>query len=520
MNAPVDPASFDARLSTLSGPNLAFIRHQLEWVETARLSQLPPDPEDQAEWLEAMGKNAECFDPSVPWNEFGAMAGRGFGKTRVGAEWTGRVAYEDLDANPWHVVAPTQADVRLTCFEGPAGLLKVIPPECVVEYNRGDIVIKLVNGAMIRGFSAEKADRLRGPQCAGAWCDEIAAWGANAEETLDMLEFGLRLGAFPRLLWTSTPRPNTVTRRLTKPQAGRIIARGSTYDNKANLADKFLEKVSQYEGTKLGRQELHGEMLNPEEAGIVRRSWLNIWPADKPLPKLEFIIMSLDTAFTEKTRSKTADSASDTMKGDPDPTACGVWGVFHIKKQTHVILLDCWEDHLGLPDLVRKVKKEKECRYGDDQDVAIIRPLVGSAKPLSSGRKPDMILIEDKGSGISLRQTLAEADIECWAYNPGRADKLARLHIVSPVFAQRRVWIPESRKTPGKPVTWAEGLITQLCTFAGEGSIKHDDQVDQTTQAFRILMDKGLLVTVKSETQRSVGEPAPPPEPVQNPYAA
>lgn len=484
----IDPKQLAVMLAHVAPDKLAYLDWQRRWCATARGDQLPPED---------------------GWIECGFLAGRGFGKTRVGAEWLGRVAFEDPEALPRCVVAPTQADVRFTCFEGESGLVNVIPPECVANYNRTDLVLTLTNGATIRGFSAEKADRLRGPQHADAWCDELAAWGKDAVDTWDMLQFGMRLGPKPRVVWTTTPKPVEIVRKLTTPSEGRIIVRGSTYDNKANLPDSFFKQLEQYEGTKIGRQELHGELLDPEEAGIVRRSWLNLWPASKPLPRFDWIIMSLDTAFTE---------ASVDKKGDPDPSACGVWGVFHHKGMSHVMLLDCWEDHLGMPDLLRKVKRELNTSYGDDADQAVIKPMFGSSKPMTSGRKPDILLIEDKGSGISLRQMLERSGIQAYAYNPGRADKLSRLHIVSPVFAQRRVWLPESEKHPGKPRTWCEPLIAQLCSFAGEGSIKHDDHVDQTTQALRLCMDKGLISLTKPP--KPAAPTKAPGKPVLNPYAA
>jgi hypothetical protein len=303
-----------------------------------------------------------------------------------------------------------------------------------------------------------------------------------------MAMMGLRLGPRPQALWTTTPKPKELIRKLSTPQPGRLIVRGSTFDNKANLPDSFFKQLEQYEGTTIGRQELYGELIDPEESGVIRRSWINLWKAKNPLPKFDWIIMSLDTAFTEKTLDS---------KGDPDPTACGVWGIFYHEKRANVMLLDCWEDYLGMPDLVRRVKRERNVSYGDDQDTAIIRPMFGSSKPRLSGRKPDILLIEDKGSGISLRQHLEREGIEAYAYNPGRADKLSRLHIVSPVFAQKRVWLPESEKHPGKPRTWVEPLLAQLCSFTGGGSIKHDDHVDQTTQAMRLALDKGLISLIK-----------------------
>ena len=286
----------------------------------------------------------------------------------------------------------------------------------------------------------------------------------------------------------------------------RVIVTGATYDNRANLPDAFFDNIAQYEGTTLGRQELYGELIDPEEAGVIKRSWFQLWPAKKPLPKFDWIIMSLDTAYTEKSLDK---------KGDPDPTACGVFGVFRHGNQNHVMLLDCWDEHLGLPALMRKVKKELQVAYGDDEDQALIRPMFGSDKPRTSGRKPDILLIEDKGSGISLRQMLSEAGIEAYAYNPGRADKLSRLHIVSPVFAQKRVWLPESEKHAGQPRTWCEPLVAQLCAFTGPGSVKHDDYVDVSTQALRLCLDKGLIALVKPRPR----EDAHPLKPIINPYA-
>lgn len=475
-----------AMLLKLDRPNLAYLDWQSRWLATARPDQIPPED---------------------GWDELGYMAGRGYGKSRTGAEWLGRVSWECTNELPRCVVAPTQNDVRFTCFEGQSGLCSVIPPECVKVYSSSDLVLELNNGVTIRGFSAEKADRLRGPEHADAWLEELGAWGKDAEYTFDMMQMGLRIGPHPRFLWTTTPRPTALMRRLTTPKAGRVIVRGSTFDNKANLSKTFIDNLAIYEGTKIGRQELYGELIDPEESGIIRRSQFRLWPVGKPLPKFEIIIMSLDTAFTEKTLDS---------KGDPDPTACSVWGVFKDAKRTQVLLLDCWEEHLGLPDLMRKVKREMQYAYGDDEDEALIKPLIGRAKPASSGHKPDILLIEDKGSGISLRQMLAESGIEAYPYNPGRADKLTRLHIVSPIFFQKRIWVPESSKLPGQPTTWATALISQLCSFVGEGSIKHDDFVDSTTQAMRLLMDKGMISLLKE--QPSDATERPPPEVRQNPY--
>lgn len=437
--------------------------------------------------------------------------------TLLGSQWLAQSIYSNPEKLPGAVIAPTLNDVRHTCFEGPAGILSVTPPELIYDYNKTNLIITFVDnqnkdkpGPIIRGFSAEEPERLRGPQFHLLWLDEAAAYTKD-QETLDMAFMGLRLGKHPKFVWTTTPKPKEFIINLTKPKEGRVITRGTTFDNRANLPNSFFEQLKQYEGTKLGRQELYGEIIDAEEGGIIQRNWLNLWPANKPLPAFEWIVMSMDTAFTEKTLNK--------RTHDADPTACGVFGVFWHEDIRNVMLLDCWQDHLGLPDLIKRVKKELNVAYGDDEDTPLLKPLIGPPRGMNQGRKPDILLIEDKGSGISLRQMLEREGISAYAYNPGRADKLTRLHMVSHVFAQRKVWLPESEKYPGKPRTWTDPLVSQLCSFTGSGSIKHDDFVDVCSQALILLSNKNLLDGTKRAKQKEYDEPRPA-RIVSNPYAA
>jgi predicted phage terminase large subunit-like protein len=482
-------------LSRLDERQARFLVWQKRWGKTARPNQVPE-----------VAAALQSKDPQ--FTECGYLAGRGYGKTRVGAEWLARKVFLDPSGFDSAVIAPTYQDVKFTCFEN--GLLDIIPPELIKAYNKTDMTIEMFNCtggvSLIRGFTAEKPERLRGPQHTRIWADELAAW--PYDDVWDMAMMGLRLGDKPQVLWTTTPRPKDIIRKLTAPKADRLIVAGSTYDNKTNLPDSFFDQLQQYEGTTLGRQELYGELIDPEESGIVKRSQFRLWAHDKPLPRFDLVILSLDTAFTEKTLDK--------RSGDPDPTACTVWGVFHHEKRNNIMLLDCWEDHLGMPDLIRRVKKEMNIAYGDDDDNALIKPMFGSSKPITSGRKPDILLIEDKGSGISLRQMLEREGLEAYAYNPGRADKLTRLHIVTPIFARKMVWLPESASHPGRPRNWIDPLLHQLCAFTGPGSIKHDDFVDSTTQALRLCMDKRLLDAVQARKDETA---PPPPKPVVNPYA-
>jgi predicted phage terminase large subunit-like protein len=484
-------ATPQALLASLTPEQVVYLDWQRRWAATARPNQIVP---------------------VSGWSECGILAGRGFGKTRVGAEWVTRAAYEDPSGFDSAIIAPTYQDVKFTCFEGESGILSVLPPELLVEYNKSDTIIKMRNVAggisTLRGFTAEKPERLRGPQHCRGWLDEFAAWQYD-QDTYDMFMMGLRLGTNPQVLWTTTPRPKEIIRKLSAPKEGRVLVRGATYDNKANLPASFFDQIEQYEGTTIGRQEIYGELIDPEEAGIVKRSHFRLWPAKRPLPVLDYIILSLDTAFTEATYDK--------KKGDADSTACVVMGSFHDKEgNSHLMVLDCWSEQMGMPDLIKRVKRELNVAYGDDQDTALIKPMFGSGKPVTSGRKPDLCLIEDKGSGISLRQMLEREGIDAYAYNPGRADKLARLHMVSHIFARRRVWLPESDKFPGQPRTWVEPMLAQLCAFTGPGSVKHDDYVDAMSQCVRLCIDKNLVSVVKAT--KTVEADKPPPKVIANPY--
>lgn len=492
-------------LSTFTEEELLFLRWRMMWKAMARGKQLPP-------------REFEQFEKSI-WM---IRSGRGFGKTLSGSNWLGIEAASF--ASRYYVVAPTKDDVRYTCFEGPTGLYSVVPPKLIVDKNLALPSITLWNGSVIRGFAGDTPERLRGPQAAAAWLDEIASW-LYPQEAWDNIAFGLRLGPHPRLLVTGTPKPSPFIRDLVANKDVVNVV-GSTYENRENLPKMFFQSIAKYEGTKVGRQEIHGEVLDPEEEGFVRRSEWRIWPADKPLPQFSFIIMSLDTAFTEKTFDK--------KKQARDPTACTVWGLFERlirkpsgKKRTekNILLLDAWEDYLSLPQLIKRVKQERRIRYGTSIHDPLIRPkiLPVGQRPGPMGRRPDLILIEEKGSGISLRQSLEVEDIFTEGYNPRRADKLSRLHYVSPLWPAGRIWAVESEKRRGEFKKWAEPVVTQICTYTGPGSVKHDDLLDTSTQALRLFMDRfiGPLTVEDDEEARQRREAREEEETVKarvNPY--
>jgi predicted phage terminase large subunit-like protein len=363
-------------------------------------------------------------------------------------------------------------DVRGTCIEGESGLLNVIPEILIADYNKSLLEIKLTNGSLIKGISASEPDRFRGGQYHGAWLDELAAWD-YLQEAWDMIQFSVRLGKETRIIASTTPRPKDLIVDLVgRSDDGSnevVMTTASTYANIDNLAPSFQQQILQYEGTTLGRQEIYAELIDPEEGGIVKRDMFKLWDAKKPFPKFEYIIQSYDCAYTEKTIN--------------DPTACLVFGVFKpMDGPMAVMLIDAWQERMQYPDLRKKVQEEYEVSYGADSE--------SDTGEFVKGKRVDLILVEDKASGISLIQDMQRAHLPVRAYNPGRADKVQRLSIVANIIAHGRVWIPESSVRRGYVRDWAEGFVSQICSFP---EATHDDYVDACTQALRYLRDAGML---------------------------
>lgn len=228
------------------------------------------------------------------------LAGRGFGKTRAGAEDVAGYAY----ANPGSriaVIAPTYADARDTCVEGESGLQNVIPRACIETWNRSMGELHLWNGSRFKLFGAEEPDRLRGPQHHRAWCDELGAW--RYVETFDQMLFGLRLGVNPQTIITTTPKPTALIRSLAS-DPDTIVTRGSTFANAANLAPAALKQLlEKYEGTRLGRQELFAEILEESEGALWNRATIEKARHMGRVPAMDRIVISIDPATTSKTES-------------------------------------------------------------------------------------------------------------------------------------------------------------------------------------------------------------------------
>ncbi len=218
---------------------------------------------DDAEFEEVMWDwgfwgRPEQLIPEGDWDFWLLLTGRGWGKTRTGAE---TVKQWEVDGSGlFHMIGATAADVRDVMVEGPAGLLSVYPDHLRPKYEPSKRRITWPSGAIALLFSADEPDRLRGPQCEKLWADEPAAW-RYAERTWANALFGLRLGERPQALLTTTPRPIPMIKDLFEDPRCHVTT-GSTYDNAANLAPLFLREIlTRYEGTRLGRQEIHAELL-------------------------------------------------------------------------------------------------------------------------------------------------------------------------------------------------------------------------------------------------------------------
>ena len=271
-----------------------------DWKFWARKSQLTP-PGNWMTWL--------------------LLAGRGFGKTRVGSEWLREKIYGD-SRSPLSsstgigrvaLIAETAADGRDVLVNGDSGVLATSPPDFRPRYVKSDRKLEWPNGALGLIYSSEEPDQLRGPQFHAAWLDELAKW-RHASAVYDQLQFGLRLGDRPQQIVTTTPRPIPIIRRLLDDEGksgGTVVTRGGTFDNAANLAPSFIRQMREkYDGTRLGQQELYAAILDDVPDALWRTSQFDVRSSENPraagmtpeeavrLPHMRRIVVGVDPSGT------------------------------------------------------------------------------------------------------------------------------------------------------------------------------------------------------------------------------
>ena len=279
------------------------------------LQQLEPKKAEELRYNYRFWARPEQIPPEEgSWNVFLALAGRGWGKTWAGAQW----CREQVKCGKKRIiaVAATNSDIERVMVKGESGFLSVCwagdkthkgVKMGYPEWSPTKRTLTWENGATVTFFSSEEPERLRGPQGDAAWVDELCAWNKD-RETYDMLQFCLRLGKHPRVFITTTPKPTKLLREIIKNEKTLTVT-GSTFDNSANLAGSYLQAVkAQYEGTRLGRQELYAEILDEASGALWTRDVLAACEVDIPDPvefakTLSRVVVAIDPAVTANAES-------------------------------------------------------------------------------------------------------------------------------------------------------------------------------------------------------------------------
>ncbi len=234
------------------------------------------------------------------------LGGRGAGKTRTGAEWVKALAlgiYEPVFRRCTRIaiVAPTYHEARSVMIEGVSGLLSVHHPDDRPKYEPSRRLLTWKNGSVAQVFSAEEPDSLRGPQFDAAWCDEMAKW-KKGEEVWMNLQMALRLGEVPLAAITTTPRPTKLVRELIK-SAETVVTRSRTLENAGHLAPSFLRDImARYGGTRLGRQELDGELVEDDPDALFRRDLIEAGRV-RQVPDMHRVVVAVDPPASASEKS-------------------------------------------------------------------------------------------------------------------------------------------------------------------------------------------------------------------------
>jgi phage terminase large subunit-like protein len=398
-----------------------------DWELWARADQMPP----------------AATASGAPWHIWLLMGGRGAGKTRAGAEWVrglalGRLPFADAPVGRIALLAESLSDLREVMVEGVSGILAVHPPGERPAWEPSRRRLEWPNGAVAQGFSADDPESLRGPQFGAAWLDELAKW-KRAEAAFDMLQFGLRLGARPRQMVTTTPRPTALLRRLMgDPRSA--VTRAGTRANAFHLAPSFLEEViARYGGTRLGRQELDGEIIEDRPDALWTRAAIEA-AREPQAPPLARVVVAVDPPASAR-------AGAD---------ACG--------------LVAAGLDAAGLVHVLA------------DESAAGLRPAQWAARAVALFRRlqADQVVVEVNQGGDMVRAVLAEVDPDV-PVTEVRATrgKYLRAEPVAALYEQGRV-----RHAGAFPL-----LEDEMCDFGTDGlsSGRSPDRLDALVWAVTAL---------------------------------
>lgn len=380
-------------------------------------------------------------NPPGNWRTWLFQGGRGAGKTRAGAEW---VRWRVIcGAERVALVGPTLHDVREVMISGQSGLMGIeSETRWQPVYHASRRMLEYTNGARAYVFSAEDPDSLRGPQFDAAWCDEAAAWH-YAGETWDMLQMGLRLGADPRALVTTTPRPTALMRRL-HAAPDTVVTQSTTRENADHLALGFLTAMeAAYGGTRLGRQELDGQMVEDPEGALFLRSRIDAARAGF-VPALWDVVVAVDPPAT-------SGASSD---------ACGIVAAGRVGQEAYVL---------------------------DDASAQGLRPLDWAGRAVALVRQTGAreVIAEANQGGEMVRQVLETAGCPVPVrLVQARLSKRARALPVATLYEQGRV----------HHVGQLGALEDEMCAFGAEGFSGSPDRVDALVWAvWALMLDEAVL---------------------------
>jgi phage terminase large subunit-like protein len=379
------------------------------------------------------------------WTTWLMLGGRGAGKTRAGAEWVRAIAESDPNARI-ALVGETEHDVREVMIEGVSGLLAVHPGMARPQWVSSRRRVEWDNGAVAQAFSAEEPESLRGPQFSHAWLDELAKW-RQAEAAFDMLQFALRLGTRPRQLITTTPRPIALLKRLLADPAT-VLTHAATAVNARNLAPPFLDNVlARYRGTRLGRQEIEGEIIEERSDALWTRALLescrvgaDTLAQSDGAPELMRVVVAVDPP------------ASSSKRAD----ACGLIAAGIDEKGTIYVVAD--------------------------ETCSELSPALWARKAVGLWRRvrADSLVVEVNQGGEMVKAVIAEADpsVPVKSVHASRG-KYLRAEPIAQLFEQGRV----------KLVGTFPALEDEMCDFGLDGlsSGRSPDRVDALVWAVTVL---------------------------------
>lgn len=417
------------------------------------LSRLDPKKAEELRYNWKFWARPEQISPEGDWNTWLILAGRGFGKSRAGTEWVREMVKQGHKRIA--LVTATNSDIERVAITGESGFLnscwkgdKTYKGEAMGLPNWSPTKRTLTweNGAQVQAFSAEEPERLRGPQFSAAYLDELCAWSKD-RQTYEQLQFTLRLGKHPQICIATTPKPTKLIRGIIKnPKT--VVTYGSTFDNSANLASSYLQAVKeQFEGTRLGRQELYAEILD-ESAGA-------LWTRDM-LAACE--IEEEDSVEFAKTLARVVVAVDPAVSSNADSDMTGI--------------------------VVAGVDINGICYVLEDATDRLT-PEGWASKAIDLYHKygADRIVYERNQGGDMVRYTFKTVDetVPLKAVHASRG-KYARAEPVASLYERGRV----------KHLRGLDELETQLVTWEPLGSIGSPDRLDAMVWAITELALKGI----------------------------